>query len=120
MLTDKIFKICPLCSQKWKSRKEFLDDKTLKLNGYQADFETLENGLFFFTHHVEGCYSTMAIMSVDFYDMYTGTKYSETKVGSDECPGYCLKKDQLDRCDAACEYAFVREILHIIREHQAG
>jgi hypothetical protein len=120
MEDDTIFKKCPLCLHCWKTRKEFLDDRTLKLNGYQADFEEIDDGLFFFTHQVEDCFSTMAVMSVDFHDMYTGIKYPKRKTGSDECPGHCLKKDQFDRCDAECEYAFVREILHLIREHQDG
>jgi len=120
MEDDNVFKKCPLCKQNWSTREEFLADWTLKLNGYQVDFEEMDDGLFFFTHHVEGCFSTMAVMCVDFYDMYTGRQYPERKTGSEECPGFCLKKDQLGRCDAECEYAFVREILHLIREHQAG
>lgn len=120
MHTENIFKTCPLCSQNWGSRNEFLDDSSLELIGYQADFDTLENGLFFFNHHVAGCRTTLAIRSADFYDMYTGERFTGAKTGSDECPGYCLKKEQLDRCEAACEYAFVREIMQIIQEYQTA
>ena len=120
MQTDTIFKKCPLCSHRWETRNDFLNDKTLELNGYQADFESLEHGLFFFTHRVDGCHSTMGILSADFFDLYTGKKYAQRKTGSEECPGYCLKKNKLDRCDAACEYAFVREIIQIILAHQAA
>lgn len=120
MQTDKTFKTCPFCAHNWYTRTEFLNDRTLKLNGYQADFEALGKGLFFFTHHVEGCYTTMTILSAAFYDMYSGKRYAERKTGSEECPGYCLLIDCLERCSVACECAFVREIIQIIRERQAS
>lgn len=115
-----IFKKCPLCGQTWRSRKEFLEERALELNGYLADFESIENGMFFFTHHIDGCFSTMTILAKDFIDMYTGIKYTERKKDREECPGYCLQKNQLNRCEAACEYAFVREIIQKIREYQGA
>ncbi|MDW7773235.1 MAG: hypothetical protein SCH71_10135 [Desulfobulbaceae bacterium] len=120
MAENRTFKTCPLCARSWESRKEFLDDGTLKLNGYQADMESLEEGLFLFTHHVEGCFTTMSIRTRDFYDLYTGIKYPESKTGTEDCPGYCLHSFRLDRCDAPCECAFVREIIQIILEHRAA
>jgi len=109
-----------MCEYHWETRDKFLDDKTLKLNGYQADFDIMHNGMFFFTHHVDGCYSTMVILSSDFFDLYTGIRYSERKTGSAACRGYCLNRDSLERCEAECEYAFVREIIQIIRERQSA
>ena len=35
--------------------------------------------------------------------------------GTDDCPGYCLRVDELGRCPARCECAYVREIIHVIR-----
>ena len=112
---DKIFKRCPKCMKCWQSRDEFIRDKSLELNGYQADFEELEFGMFHFTHLEKQCCSTMVIRTRDFLNLYTGKKYTERKTGSKECPGYCLHQDQLDRCSAMCEYAFVREVIHIIQ-----
>ena len=109
------FKTCPHCFQIWPTRDDFISDSQLELNGYKADFEKLEYGLFFFTHQKSGCHSTMAIEVVDFKDLYSGEIYTERKTGSEECPRYCLDKEQLDRCDAICECAFVREIIQIIR-----
>ncbi|MBU0479468.1 MAG: hypothetical protein KKG47_00065 [Proteobacteria bacterium] len=110
------FKICPSCGTVWNAREEFLADRTLVMNGYQADFRTLENGLFLFTHKQEGCNSTMAVRAGDFSDLYTGVKYTEPRTGMEDCPGYCKKEAQLDRCAALCECAYVREIIQIIRE----
>jgi hypothetical protein len=85
------------------------------LNGYQADFEKLEYGLFFFTHHHPDCNSTLAIEVVDFWDLYKGPRYLQRRTGAAECPGYCLDKNQLARCDALCECAFVRDLVQVIK-----
>jgi hypothetical protein len=112
------FKTCPSCSRNWETRDKFLSDTSLRIVGYQADFDSIADGLFYFTHHIDGCNTTLAVLAGDFFDMYTGEIYSERMTGSEECPGYCLRKDQLDRCEAFCEYAFVREIIEIIRQGQ--
>lgn len=117
-MNTKAFKVCSMCSKIWVSRDEFLDDKTLKLNGYHADFEKLECGLFYFTHNVEACYSTLAIEAKDFLDLYSGKKYTEIRAGKDGCPRYCLEKEQLSRCNVHCECAFNREVMQIIKERQ--
>lgn len=114
------FKCCPMCGKHWGNRNDFLNDDLLILNGYQADFEELEYGLFYFTHQAHGCGSTLVIQAKAFLDLYSGAKYSERKTGSDECPGYCLEKDQLSRCDAACECAFIREVIEIIKQKHGG
>jgi len=100
----------------WGNRSDFLNDPTLQLNGYQADFEKLEYGLFLFTHTADGCFTTMAVRVEEFLNLYTGKKFAQRKTGSEECPGYCLQIHQLDRCDVQCECAFVREIIQIIQE----
>lgn len=112
------FKICPMCATIWHTRDDFLGDQNLRLDGYQADFEILEYGLFYFTHLNSDCRSTMALPTLHFLDMYTGDRYSERKTGGEECPGLCLEKDQLDRCEAFCECAMVREVIQIIKEKQ--
>lgn len=109
------FKICPNCSEVWQTRENFISDNQLELNGYKADFEKLEYGLFFFTHKKPNCCSTMTIRVLDFKDLYPGEIYTERKTESEECPRYCLEKEQLDRCNAFCECAFVREIIQILK-----
>lgn len=113
-MSDKVFKTCPNCKQIWVTQDGFLADKSVELNGYKADFENLEYGLFFFTHCKDGCFSTITIEVEDFMNLYGGPYYSESKAGSEECPGYCLDIDQLDRCEARCECAFVRHVIQII------
>jgi hypothetical protein len=113
---EKPFKQCPCCFQTWLTRDAFLSDKSLSLNGYKADLEKLEYGLFFFTHLDPSCNSTMAIEVSDFIDLYRGARYTERRTGEQDCPGYCLDKNQLERCNVFCECAFVREIIQIIKK----
>lgn len=109
------FKVCPNCADAWLTRDDFIQDRQLELNGYKPDFEKLEYGLFFFTHKKENCFSTMVIEVVDFRDLYSGEVCSDRETGGENCPGLCLDVKQLGRCDAACECAFVREIMQIIK-----
>lgn len=118
MEEKNIFKQCPCCCFTWASREEFLSDPNLEINGYQVDFKTLERGMFFFTHNVESCHSTMTIMMGAFRDLYSGKTYKDNKALLEECPRYCIDEKQLARCDALCECAFVREIIQLIREKQ--
>lgn len=112
------FKRCPMCHHQWLSRNDFLTDSRLRINGYQADFKKLEDGLFYFTHESDDCYTTMAIPSVQFLDLYDGPRYTERKAGTEGCPGYCLNREQLDRCTEFCECSFVREVIQIIKKRQ--
>jgi hypothetical protein len=107
-----------MCSKEWETRNQFLEDLSLELNGYEADFEKLEWGLFYFTHKAEGCCSTMTLKAEEFLSLYSGKKYSDRRTGMEGCPGYCLEKEQLDRCDAICECAFNREVIQIIKARQ--
>ncbi|THB71441.1 MAG: hypothetical protein D6B25_18670 [Desulfobulbaceae bacterium] len=114
------FKQCTMCKKIWTTREDFLADRELEINGYQADFEQLEEGLFYFTHLTEGCGSTLAIQTREFLDLNSGAKYEQRNTGKEDCPGYCRQIDQLDRCKAQCECAFVRDIIQIIRQRQEG
>ena len=119
-MSETSFKKCPSCQKDWPTQDDFMSDKELQINGYTADFENLECGLFFFTHNVIGCHSTMAIEARKFFDLHHGPQYIEKRTAGEECPKYCLKKESLKRCDAECECAFVRDVIQTIREMQRG
>ena len=114
------FKTCPMCHRVWETQEDFVSDSTLELNGYTVNFKRLEGGMFFFTHTVEDCRTTMGMEVSQFLNLYTGVHYSEQRAGKEDCPGYCLNKEQLDRCNAVCECAFVREICNVIRQKQGN
>lgn len=108
------FSKCPTCKKCWATREEFLSDAMLILNGYNADFDSLDNGLFYFSHELDNCGSTLTVQARHFFDLYDGPRYTERKTGTDECPEYCLHLYRLERCEAKCECASIREILQTI------
>jgi hypothetical protein len=114
--TSTVFKNCPICKKSWACREDFLSDQQLDLDGYQADFENLDEGLFFFTHNQNSCHTTMSIQVRRFLDLYNGPRYKERKTGGPECPGFCRTITNLEYCTAKCECSYVREILYQIRK----
>ena len=118
--TRDVFKQCPCCQRSWESRDQFLEDPGLELSGYQADLEFLEEGLFYFNHKAEGCGSTIVLGVSQFLDLYTGPRYTERLTLLEGCPRYCIDKAQMNRCEAVCECAFVREVLQIVKQRLAA
>jgi hypothetical protein len=112
-MSEPVFKSCSCCDAEWSTREAFLRDPSIVVIGYQVDFEELRLGYFLFNH--ERCRTTIALRAREFLDLYDGPVFSERRTGSDECPGYCLRSDELARCPVACECAFVREVLQIVR-----
>ena len=105
------FKKCHTCATAWKDRDAFLSDSGIKLVGYQVSFSSLEDGLFLFSHK---CKDTLVLDVHAFRDLYDGQIFVQRATGTQECPGYCLRKEEFRRCPARCECAYVREIIQII------
>ena len=111
-LKNIYFKRCPNCEFIWESRDRFLSDPNLDLIGYQANFKALTAGLFYFNH---SCRGTLALQAYLFGDLYRGPMFERRATGSEDCPGYCLHREELRRCPVECECAYVREIIQIIK-----
>ncbi|MCM8760710.1 MAG: hypothetical protein NC938_06060 [Candidatus Omnitrophica bacterium] len=109
----KMFKKCTSCGANWKTRDDFLNDCSLELIGYQANFKSLETGLLLFNHT---CGTTLSLPAGTFKDIYKGPIYTERKTGTEDCPGYCLHEEELRRCPEKCECAWVREMIQVIKE----
>lgn len=108
------YRKCSVCGHEWESREDFLADPAVKLIGYQVSFKDLAAGFFLFNHEVDGCNTTLAIEAGHFFDLYEGPMFEGRLRGTKECPGYCLHQSQLARCPAACECAFVRDVLQMV------
>ena len=108
------FKICTTCSQRWKTREDFLADPELKLVGYQVAFEDIEGGLFFFNHQHENCGTTLAIPVKEFTALSPLPVVGRRKIKQECCPGLCVRKGNLDPCPVACECVWVREVMQVI------
>ena len=106
------FKRCRNCGEMWKSQVDFLDDPNITLIGYQAHFEELKQGLFYFNH---ACHATLAIPVKAFENLFSGTRFTENRQGGAECPQHCLYRENLDPCPVRCGCSWVREILQTIR-----
>jgi hypothetical protein len=102
------FKTCTKCGHVWPERENFLVDPDLRLVGYQVNFENLKAGLFLFNH---GCGTTLAIPAEAFTDLHRGPIFHERLKGAPSCPDICLHQDNFKPCPAACECAYVREVL---------
>jgi hypothetical protein len=106
------FKTCSVCRRSWKTRDEFLEDPAIDLIGYQVHFKDLHKGLFLFNH---SCHTSLAIPVKTFVDLFSGPFLKINKMGTGECPNYCLRENDLSPCPAECECAYVREIMQVIR-----
>jgi hypothetical protein len=109
-----MFKICSVCNKAWQDREAFLADPDIDIIGYQASFEEgVKKGLFLFNHQ---CKTTLALRVITFDDLYRGPRYETELTGTDVCSGYCLDIKELSACSAKCKYAYVREIIQMIRK----
>ena len=111
--TDKIFKQCPACGTIWTDREAMLADREVCIIGYQTHFKELTNGLFLFNH---SCNGTFSIQAGEFADMYKGPVFKEHLAGTEDCPGYCLHKKNLESCPLKCECAYIREIIQLLKK----
>ncbi len=116
MDTSFAFYKCPTCSHVWSGREDFVADHEVSIEGYQADLDDLDNGLFYFTHSGCGCGGVIVLKAELFTDLYSGRRHPEPKTGSDECPGFCLRQECLDPCGAHCSCGYVREIIQMLKK----
>jgi len=106
------FKQCS-CRKTWKSRDDFLSDPQVEFVGYQVSVKKPEEGLFLFNHKV--CKTTLGLEVVCFADLYDGPVYTQSKMGTTECPAYCLKENNFEICNIECSMAHIRKLIPIIR-----
>ena len=109
-----IFKKCSCCGVPWLTRDEFLSDPNTQLVGYQVNFGNLRLGYLLFNHLT--CESTIAVHAGLFRNLYEGPVFAHRLTGSEECPGYCGYRDNLQECNAKCECAYVRGILQTVHD----
>lgn len=110
------FKTCPNCFKPWETLEEFLADPELELAGYQVNFCDLHGGLFYFTHLIAGCGTTMALPVKEFTGLSNRPFLaSRGEQPGGKCPGSCVRKGDMSPCPVECECVWVREIMQVIR-----
>ena len=107
-----MFKKCSMCGQIWENREAFLDDPDLEIIGYQASFDNVKNGLFLYNHV---CKTTLAMEVMEFDDLYKGPVYDLSLTGTDDCSDLCHDINELSVCGSQCKYAYVRDIIQVIK-----
>lgn len=110
------FKACPTCGHIWQSRNDFIMDGDVNIVGYQSNISDIEKGMFLFNHNIENCGSTIALHVKSFMDLYTGPTFPEPKAGTGECEKRCLEYSDIERCNADCRFAYIREIMQFLRK----
>jgi len=113
------FKVCPNCNVTWETMDDFLSDPTLEAAGYQVNFADLKGGLFYFTHYVENCRTTMAIEVAQFASLSDRPLLANRLTQKPEgCSGLCVRKGDSAPCPLACECVWVREVMQVIKERK--
>ena len=107
-----LFSSCSNCSTAWQNYHDFLSDPYISLHRYQVSFEELEAGMFSFHH---SCGVTLQIPVRELSYLYDGPIFQKRKTGTDTCPAYCLRAEELRPCPEECECAYVQEVLQIVK-----
>lgn len=110
MLTP--FTTCSKCGHSWPSLSDFVADANVWSIGYQIHFERLDQGLFFFNHD---CGTTLSVPVSAFHELHDGPILQRRAQDSTDCPGHCLRRDDLQGCRIPCECSSVRDILARLR-----
>ena len=107
-----LFSQCKACGSQWPTRDIFLQDPNLEIVEYWADLNDISAGAFIFFHT---CGSNLSLSIRNFNGLYEGPIFNVRANQAEECPGYCLHKDNLRPCEVKCECAYVRNIIGIIK-----
>lgn len=111
------FKCCSKCGTVWEKRADFINDKSLRINGYLANFDRPESGLYLFTHDKVNCKSTFVLPVADFSSLYQGIIYQACNKGKENCPLRCIDLQNLQECGCECSMAWIRIVLQCFRIH---
>lgn len=98
------------CDHSWKTRDEFLQDKKVKIVGYQPDLVNHKYNHFLFFHRAKDCGQFFGIRASAFSDLRGGKCPKELFIGQEDCPGYCTDTLDLRVCSVACRNATDREV----------
>lgn len=111
------FKTCPSCSHCWRTIEDLILDKDLALNGYQASFDDIHEGLFLLTHNVAGCGTTLAIPASRLKSLCDGYEHKAHMEFTSSCEGHCMHEGDFDSCSNECDMRWARDIMQVLKNH---
>jgi hypothetical protein len=106
-----------MCNTRWETCRQFVEDPSLALNGYFADFTNPQEGLILITHRIAGCNSTLGIKAGKLEHLYAGPKYSVHNTGNPSCGGLCLMDNDFTPCRADCDMRWIRDVMQLLIDH---
>ena len=112
------FKDCTRCAHQWRTCADFVRDRELEINGYQASLGYPEEGLILVTHVSGECGTTLAVRAEALKPLYQGPLFTEFCAGEEACERRCLEEGDLEECSAPCAMAWVRVVLQYLRRHE--
>lgn len=112
-----VYRTCR-CGHTWKTREDFLNDRNLKIVGYQPDFVNHRYNHFLFNHLEKGCGQFFGVRASDFSDLREKGCTAELRTGQKDCPGYCMNSTDLRVCSVACCNASDRKLAAKIRSRR--
>lgn len=111
---QETFKSCPMCGKKWISLHEFLNDQNLKCNGFHPATDIYDFDLYYFTHLVEGCGTTMGMLSGSFFSLYNFEPFEQKVHGMGDCNTCSFSDLKFQRCAITCEHMIHTEIAKVV------
>ncbi|MDR3708365.1 MAG: hypothetical protein P4L33_08690 [Capsulimonadaceae bacterium] len=115
-MQDEGFKTCQCCAKRWNSREDFLADTSFRVVRLRADVKHPYNGLMLFIHRTKTCGATLAVAINQFFDLYTGPRFTENRALTPGCPRHCLDEYDLGRCDVPCQCALARDTFAVVAD----
>ena len=109
------FKKCSCCNHAWGSLIDLVRDDQVDVIGYQASFNDRYEALFFFSHNVEECGTTIALPATLFTPLYDGPEYTLNKAFTKECSGLCQTFFDFSECSNECSMRWVRDIIQMLK-----
>ena len=106
------------CGKTWETRDELLQDKKVRIVGYQPDFVNHKDNQFLFQHRAKTCGEFFGVRASDFSDLREKDCPDELCMGKEDCPGYCNDTLDLRVCSVTCRNATDRSVASKIRSRR--
>jgi hypothetical protein len=113
-----VIKQCTTCSTQWLTLQQLVEDRNLKIEGYQACFGDADAGLIILTHKTRTCGTTLVLPARVFRPLIAGCLPEAHMTLSTPCPRRCSRPRDFEACQVKCDMAWVREVLGLLRRHE--
>ncbi len=114
------FKRCTLCGTVWADCWEFIADRSLRVDGYQASLVAPEYCFVLVTHRVQGCGTTLAISAEALRALYDWSHGTASPGDLETRGGLCLDQTAAEETALEGEAAWMGQVLAWLRRHEVS